>query len=170
MCCRNRPPGQDLEPHRRASCRARQAETRGGLQLTWEERKLGWLVGGGTQKQPATHQKRRWGDWERPSPLKQLPDHQEAERDGQSRAQVLQFGEHLPVVVRQVGPAVALGEPDPVGPQPLAQSGEHPADWSTFLTARQEEDEGEEGGSQQIYLQIHSGADKRDERPLTGGD
>lgn len=53
MCCRNRPPGQDLELHRRASCRAHQAETQGGLQLTWEEENsLG---------EKSTHEKHRWG-------------------------------------------------------------------------------------------------------------
>lgn len=127
MCCRNSPPGQDLELHRRASCRAHRAATRGGLRRTWKQRKLTWWAEKKTKTHTRNSAHESRSQLKASSPLKQLPDDQEAECYGQSRSQVLQFGEHFPVVVRQVGPAVALGEPDPVGPQPFAQSRQHPA-------------------------------------------
>lgn len=56
----------------------------------------------------------------RRSPLKYLPEEQEADSDGYGSPQVGQFGEDFPIVVGQVGPAVAFGEPDPVRPHRLA--------------------------------------------------
>lgn len=52
-------------------------------------------------------------------PLKDLPHQQEAERNGDGEPQVAHLGEHLAIMVLQVGPAQARGEPDPVLPQQL---------------------------------------------------
>lgn len=70
------------------------------------------------------------------SPLKDLPEKQEADGDGDGSPQIRQLGEYLPVTVGQVGPAVALGEPDPVCPHRLSQLRQHPG--RKTLTAREE--------------------------------
>lgn len=54
------------------------------------------------------------------SPLKYLPEKQEADSDGYRSPQIRQFGEDFPVMVGQISPAVAFGEPDPVCPHRLA--------------------------------------------------
>lgn len=59
------------------------------------------------------------------SPLKDLPDKQEADGDGYGDPQVRQFGVNFAIAVGQVGPAVAFGEPDPVCPHSLAEVRQH---------------------------------------------
>jgi len=63
-------------------------------------------------------------------PLKDLPHQQEAHRDGDDEPQVGHLGEHLAIVVLQVSPAIAFGEPQPVLPHQLPQPPQrrqHPA-------------------------------------------
>lgn len=54
------------------------------------------------------------------SPLKYLPEKKEADSDGDGSPQIRQFGEYFSIMVREIGPAVAFGEPDPVCPHRLA--------------------------------------------------
>lgn len=54
------------------------------------------------------------------SPLKYLPENQEADSDGYANPQIRQFGEYFSLMVGQISPAVALREPDPVCPHRLA--------------------------------------------------
>lgn len=60
------------------------------------------------------------------SPLKDGPEEQEADSHGYGSPQIGQLGEHFSVMVGQISPAVALGEPDPVCPHRLAQPRQHP--------------------------------------------
>lgn len=73
------------------------------------------------------------------------------------------------------GPAV-WGTPSRRGPSsrpsrgPRGTRSSRPTAVRSVQTASCGPAEEEEGGFQQIYLQTHSGADKRDECVLTGGD
>lgn len=69
------------------------------------------------------HRSRLTAEWS--SPLKYLPDKQEADSDGYRNPQVWQFGVYFPITVGQVGPAVAFREPDPVCPHSLAEVRQH---------------------------------------------
>lgn len=61
----------------------------------------------------------------RRSPLKYLPEEQEADGDGDGNPQIRQLGVDFAIAAGQVGPAVAFREPDPVCPHGLAEVRQH---------------------------------------------
>lgn len=137
MCCRNRPPGQDLEEHKCASCQSLPAGRRVESLQSWKDENTvssSHICQKKTCKsdKQVNRQMSLWQDIKftagDDSPLKYLSDDQEADSDGYGSPEVLWFRKHFAIMVLQVIPAVAHRKPNPVRPYHLTQPRQHPKD------------------------------------------